>query len=235
MDPNRQPFADFLRHVLHESAVDPGHPPAVQGLSVLDFCDALNLDMSEMDFHILDNWNLDGFGSTPGEDTSSQGDSSMDMSQMRQNLVRLWTNSAWTWDLKSKDGGYRDHRHASSVAGASESSQYSQSRIDRIVAERLEQSGRDQILAMALSTVQQNPAWARASASFPSVDVIDLLVHRFLSYTAHQTSEWIHFPTFRINAQWPEWIAMAAAWGAILTPVPALRRFGFALQDAVRK
>ncbi|CCC06441.1 hypothetical protein SMACR_04832 [Sordaria macrospora] len=41
-------------------------------------------------------------------------------------------------------------------------------------------------------------------------------------------------PLWSLNAQPAEWHAIVAAAGAVLAPVPALRKFGFALQEAVR-
>lgn len=45
----------------------------------------------------------------------------------------------------------------------------------------------------------------------------------------------IHMSTFTLNGQRPEWLATVTAAGAVMTPVPILRRFGFAIHEAVRK
>lgn len=41
--------------------------------------------------------------------------------------------------------------------------------------------------------------------------------------------------TFTLNEQRPEWLATVTAAGSVMTPVPILRRFGYAIQEAVRK
>ena len=60
------------------------------------------------------------------------------------------------------------------------------------------------------------------------------MLHVFLNSHTNQVSDYIHFPTFKLNEQEPEWIAGAAAAGAVLTPIPTLRKFGYALQESVR-
>lgn len=225
MDPNRLPFSDFLRDVLYETSTEPNRTGPIQGLTVLDFCDHGNLQLNDDDFALLDQWTVEGNpalsqGSRSGTGTHGRGSSS-DMAQVRQDLVKMWTNSTWS------------ERNAIAAANGSESSG-TRDRMERMTSERLEHSARDRVLAMVLRTNSQNSTMHRIASSFPSVDVMDLLIQNFLSAMASQASEWIHFPTFRLNAQSPEWIAVAAAAGAALSPVPTLRRFGHLLQDAAR-
>ncbi|UNI14453.1 hypothetical protein JDV02_001082 [Purpureocillium takamizusanense] len=236
---NRSPFFDFLRDVLYEQPIDTSRIPDSQGLAVLDFCDNANLDLTELDFGLLDHWNLDGMveGTLPAQDVVTHGANSAEIAQMRQSLVQAWTESPWRWDPKNHDTGYREQGLLAVAAKEMSSAQFQESRkrLERVVAEKLEQPTRDRVLAILLSTCHQNSAAAnRVAASFPTVEVMDTLVHIFLASQACQVDEWIHFPTFRLNVQWPEWVAMAAAMGAALTPLPTLRKFGFAVQEAVR-
>jgi len=177
-------------------------------------------------------------GTLPAQDVVTHGEHSAEIAQMRQSLVQAWTESPWRWDPKNNDTGYREQGLLAVPAKEMSSAQFQESRkrLERVVAEKLEQPTRDRVLAILLSTCYQNAATAnRVAASFPTVEVMDTLVHIFLASQACQVDEWIHFPTFRLNEQWPEWVAMAAAMGASLTPVPTLRKFGFAVQEAVRE
>lgn len=223
MDPNRLPFSDFLRDVLYENSAESNRTGPIQGLTVLDFCDLGNLQLNDDDFALLDHWTVEG---NPAFSRSGRGthgrESSSDMAQVRQDLVKMWTNSTWS------------ERNAVAAANGSDSSPDVRDRMERMTAERLEHSARDRVLAMVLRTYSQHSTSHRIASSFPSVEVMDLLIQNFLSAMASQASEWIHFPTFRLNAQSPEWIAVAAAAGAALSPVPTLRRFGHMLQDAAR-
>lgn len=238
---NRLPFSDFLRDVLYEQQqpIEAARQQETQGLEVLNFCDNANLDMTDMDFSLLDHWNLDGIPGAvmPIQEMAARADNAAEISQMRQSLVHVWTQSPWRWEPKSNDSGYREQGNLPVPVVDTSSAQFEESRkkLERVVKDKLEQSARDKVLAIVLSTCRQNSTANRVAASFPSVDVMDTLAHIFLASHTCQAAGWIHFPTFKMNEQWPEWLAMAAAAGAALTPVPTLRKFGYALQEAVRK
>ncbi|KJZ79034.1 hypothetical protein HIM_01807 [Hirsutella minnesotensis 3608] len=238
LDVNRDPFFDFLRDVLYEQPYDPSKVPDTQGLSPLDFCDNGNLELTDIDFGQLDHWNMDGMveGTLPAHEVEPGSANSADISQMRRSLVQAWTNSPWRWDPKSNNTGYEEQGFlpVSSKDTSSAQFQESRKRLQRVVLETLEQSSRDRVLAIVLSTCRQNSMANRMATSFPTAEVMDTLVHIFLAAQACQVDEWIHFPTFKLNEQWPEWTAIAAAMGAALTPMRALRKFGFAVQEAVR-
>ncbi|KAH9999580.1 hypothetical protein F4779DRAFT_605364 [Xylariaceae sp. FL0662B] len=236
----RLPFSDFLRDVLYDQSMDPSRLAETQGLAVLDFCDDTSYELNDVDYGLLDHWNLDGANNdrppviqaaTPQTD-----DSAVDMTDMRQKLVKIWTESPWRWDPNKRDHGYGEHGNLplSLKDTASQTFNEKQKRMDRVVKDKLDQSSRDKILSIVLSTCQSDTMKMRVASSFPSADVMDTLTHVFLAATLCSVSGWIHFATFDLNSQWPEWLAVAAASGAVSTPVPTLRKFGFAVQEAVR-
>ncbi|CAH0026747.1 unnamed protein product [Clonostachys rhizophaga] len=194
MDPNRLPYADFLRDILLDGSADSGRGSHIQGLTVLDFCDHENLELTVEDLANLE-----------------------DALHSRQALARAWGNPPRTWESGSQDSTY----------GREES-------FERTVPETLVQSGRDRVLAILLNASRQNPSLNRIVGSFPSLEVMDFLVQQFLASMARQPYDWIHFPTLRPASQLPEWIAIAAAAGAVSSPILCLRKFGFVLQEAVR-
>lgn len=127
----------------------------------------------------------------------------------------------------------------------------------------LHSSGRDLILSTVLSICKSNSSqFSRVASSFPSSGSINHWIHIFLASHLCSVSSFIacHLPPpppsssysstsgsgsgskdhppsalyWSLNAQPPEWLAITAACGAVLAPVPALRKFGFALQEAVR-
>ncbi|GKT42350.1 early growth response protein 1 [Colletotrichum spaethianum] len=231
------PFSDFLQNVIYEPGMEVSRMAEAQGLAVLDFCDNSNLELNEVDFGLLDHWNMDGMG-TAGSNQSftPRTDDSVDLVQMRQNLVKVWTESPWQWAPNKLDSGYVEHPNFSVPADDTSSAAFQESRKKhaRIVRDRLDQSGRDQILAIVLSTCKSDSIMSRVASSFPSLEVMDSLIHIFLASHFCQTSQWIHHGSFSMSSQWPEWLAVAASSGATLTPVQTLRKFGFALQEAVR-
>ncbi|OHE99529.1 hypothetical protein CORC01_05107 [Colletotrichum orchidophilum] len=230
------PFSDFLQNVIYTEGMDASRMAEAQGLAVLDFCDNSNLELNEVDFGLLDHWNMDATGNSSNQSFTPRTDDSIDLVQMRQTLVKVWTESPWQWAPNKLDSGYVEHSNFSIPSDDTSSAVFNESRKKhaRIVRERLDQSGRDQILAIVLSTCKNDNIMSRVASSFPSLEVMDSLIHIYLAQHFCQTSQWIHHGSFSMNTQWPEWLAVAASAGATLTPVQTLRKFGFALQEAVR-
>ncbi|EGX94073.1 C6 and C2H2 transcription factor RegA-like protein [Cordyceps militaris CM01] len=239
MDPTAIPFFDFLRDVLYEQPFNPSRTVDPHGLAVLDFCDNTSLEMTDMDFGLLDNWNLDLVGNmcrSTREGSISRPETAGEVAQMRNALVRGWTESPWRWQPKDNDTGYTElgYMPVSSSQAAKMHLKKGDNSALRVSQEKLEQSGRDRLLSSVLSTCKTDSSRNQVAASFPTVELMDGMIHIFLEAHACQVSGWIHFPTFKLNEQWAEWIGTAAAAGAVSTPVPTLRKFGFAVQEAIR-
>ncbi|KAK3940047.1 hypothetical protein QBC46DRAFT_354455 [Diplogelasinospora grovesii] len=240
MDMAKLPFSDFLRDVLSEqSLADPARLAEAQGLAVLDFCDDANLELNDIDFGLLDHWNLDGLQDGGGMSVPHMPpgpDDPVDITNMRSRLVKIWTESPWRWNPSRTDTAYTEQTNLPLPSREAHGTQMDEGgrRVDRVVKERLHTSGRDKILAIVLSTCRNDNTMTRVASSFPSAEVMDSWIHIFLASHLCQVSAWIHYGTFSLNTQWPEWLAIAASAGAVLAPVPTLRRFGFALQEAVR-
>ncbi|KAJ3485822.1 hypothetical protein NLG97_g6741 [Lecanicillium saksenae] len=239
IDPATMPFFDFLRDVLYDQPFNPSRAADPHGLAVLDFCDNTSLEMTDMDFGLLDNWNLDLMGNMPRtarEGSISRPETASEVALMRNALVTGWTESPWRWQPKDHDTGYTElgHMPVSNSQAAKMHLKRGASHAVRVSLEKLEQSGRDRLLSVMLSTCKTDSSRNQVAASFPTVELMDGMIHIFLAAHACQVSGWIHFPTFKLNEQWPEWIGTAAAAGAVSTPVPTLRKFGFAVQEAIR-
>ncbi|GAP83481.1 putative C6 and C2H2 transcription factor -like protein [Rosellinia necatrix] len=230
-----QPFSDFLRDVLYTQSLDPSRLVEAQGLAVLDFCDDANYELNEMDFGMLDHWNIDGMGERPvvtQAATPQTDDSSVDMAQMRQKLVKIWMESPWRWVPDKRDHGYNEYDLP--LPCRDSASQHFQRQVGRVVKDKLDPSTRDKVLAVVLGTCKGDSIRLQVAASFPSPEIIDALTHIFLASHQCSVSSWIHFGTLALNSQCPEWLVTAAAAGATMTPVLTLRKFGFAIQEAVR-
>ena len=242
VDVAKLPFSDFLRDVLYEQQVgEQTRYAEAQGLAVLDFCDDANLELNDVDFGLLDHWNIDEnmFGHDPNASAlpSKLQEQVSDMDKMRQRLVQIWAKSPWRFNPEKSDNGFNEQGNlplSSREAGAAHLHSR-QLRQDLVLNDTLYPAGRDKILAIVLSTCRNDNMMSRVASSFPSADVMNSWIHIFLASHMCQVSSFIHYPTFSLNNQWPEWLAIAAAAGAVLAPIPTLRRFGFALQETVRK
>ncbi|KAF5255060.1 hypothetical protein FANTH_275 [Fusarium anthophilum] len=230
------PFCDFLRDVLYEQQYDQSaRIPENQGLAVLNFCNDSNMELSDMDFGLLDHWNTDGMASSaPVQQETPK--SPVDMDHMRQNLVTAWDVSPWRWDPVANDNAFGEQGNlpVSKRDVANIQAQASKGGFRRVVDQKLDFAARDGVLALVLGACQPDTMSSRISGSFPSADLLDTMLHVFLNSHTNQVSDYIHFPTFKLNEQEPEWIAGAAAAGAVLIPVPTLRKFGYALQESIR-
>ncbi|RWA14639.1 hypothetical protein EKO27_g438 [Xylaria grammica] len=157
VDVTHQPFSDFLRDVLYAQSLDSSRLVEAQGLAVLDFRDDTNYELNEVDFGMLDHWNLDGLGEravVTQAATPQTDDSSVDMTQMRQKLVKIWTESPWRWIPDKRDHRYFEHGNLPLPTRDSASQQFQerQKQVDRVVQDKLDPSSRDKILAVVLGT-----------------------------------------------------------------------------------
>ncbi|KAK4230534.1 putative transcription factor [Podospora fimiseda] len=224
------PFSDFMRDVLSDG--HSGRAAEVPGLAVLDFCDDVNLDFKDFDFGLLNNWNFEVTQNSrlePVPDTHNNNNSGIDT--IPSALVKVWTDSPWRWVPQRTDNAYHEQ---SNLPLPSKDAQAPGVTTDRVIKDTLHTSCRDKILAIVLSTCRENSMVNRVASSFPSAEMMDSWIHVFLAAHLCQVSSWIHYGTFSLNKQSPEWLAIATAAGVAFAPVATLRRFGFALQEAVR-
>lgn len=237
LDANRMPFFDFLRDVLYDQPFDSAKPAPVdpQGIAMLDFCNDTSLELTDMDFGLLDYWNMDPVadGNAPRQNlnTSSLPETANEISQIRQSLVKVWTESPWRWQPRNIDTGYG---LLGEVPVSSDTQGIRIKGNERISSERLDLPCRDKVLAITLGACKPTNTTHRVAASFPSVEVLDTMIHIFLAEHSCQVSNWIHIPTLKFNEQWPEWIAGATAGGAVATSISTLRKFGYSVQEAIR-
>ena len=118
-----------------------------------------------------------------------------------------------------------------------------------IIDHQLEQSSRDDILAMVLSMNSQHGGISRVIMSFPSTQLLNRLMHLFLKSETTNAHSWIHLPTFCPRNQGPVFNGIVVASGAVLSAVPTglfpstgsqiiltllVRKLGLAIQETVR-
>jgi hypothetical protein len=205
---------------------------------MLNFYDDANLDFKEFDFGLLDHWTFDATR-TMEDQTAAGTEDSAGMTAMRSTLVKIWTDSPWRWSPQKTDNCFSEQSHlplpSPSKDGHDAHTPDHRTAVDRVTQDRLQASCRDKILAIVLGTCRESLMASRVASSFPSVDTMDSWINLFLAAHLCQVSSWVHYGSFSLNSQCPEWLAMAGAAGAILTPAPPFRRFGFALQEAIRE
>jgi hypothetical protein len=103
----------------------------------------------------------------------------------------------------------------------------------RRATEKLTATTRDKILAMVLKKCLPENI-SKAVASFPSLELLDVLLQYCLTSPVSQVDVFLHLPTFYPNNKRPELLGAVIAYGALLTGDPSLTKLGLAIQECVR-
>lgn len=142
-------------------------------------------------------------------------------------------SSLSTWRPAHEDHGFADQENLS-VPTSIDSPESRTTASRQILSERLSQSSRDLIFGMVLEA-SRRVDMTRIMKSFPSANLLDSLVQSFFELHQQQIDTWVHGPTFRPSQEDPETLAAFAASGAVRSPVPTLRKLGYALMEVVRR
>lgn len=233
----------FLRGVL-PAPPESTYPLGISGYmsgtwtprGLLGFGFESNLELNDVDFSFLDNYNahIPFDLETPRSDVVSSTMLSGD--QATASRSEAFRTSVWRFIPKPQDHAAAEQQNLSlpDVAHGHDSPE-SRIRLDRrTTTEKLDQSCRDKIIAIVLSTCK--PAMMfRSVSAFPSVELLDIVLQFFLTSPLSDADSWLHIPTFcSTTKNRTEVLLVAIAAGAVLTPDNSLRKLGFALQEAIR-
>jgi hypothetical protein len=245
-------FPDFLKDLmmpssfeLSSSLTNPLFNPSRADTPFMDLGLDTNLELSDLDMGFLDAFSGKNF---PAMDLDTQINEEPNQTQLEGNkpengfefrkgvalgVEAFRKSSLWGWAPAHQDHGYAEQGNLTLPVHDADSPETRLSFDRQILGERLSLSSRDKILAMVLETVRPTNI-TRVVSSFPSAEILDNLMQHFFDQTSSQIDSSIHVPTFRANAQRPEYLAIIVAAGALHTPLSTVRKLGFALQEAVR-
>jgi hypothetical protein len=140
-------------------------------------------------------------------------------------------SSLSAWKPVQQDHACDDHENLS-VPQAIDSPEAGAS--DRqILSERLSSSSRDLIFGLVLQ-ISQEANLSRIMKSSPSTELLDGLIQQYFEYQSHGVDSFIHRPTFRPNSEHASILAALASAGAVRSPIPTIRKLGYALIEIVR-
>ena len=200
---------------------------------LFDFGVDTNMELNDMDLSFLDTYNnANPFDlRTPSIGFPSAGSDIMPSFTSAPvpplDTTALPKASVWRFRPIAKDSGSAEQENLSLPTPTS---------LDihqRVTCEPIAQTARDKILAMILSTCKPNSI-PRAVACFPSVSLLDSLFQFSLTSPGSHAKHWIHAPTLLAGQTRPEVLAAIIAAGAVLTPDVAIRKVGYAIQEAIR-
>lgn len=244
-------FYDFLRNVITPNNPGSFSPPHwdFEPRNVLDFTVEDDLTFDANDFGLLDafngrtlNPNLD-FGAfanatkstepnPPADSTPSDSGPSSDRKRAGIGAEAYRKSSFVRWH-PAHEGSHLEVGNIS-VQDEAASSPDARYKLDqRILAERLEQSSRDKLLAIILKTCDATNL-GRVVASFPSTDLLDDFLQCFFAKETPRQDSFIHVPTFNPNRIRAELLGAIVAAGAVSTDIKALQKLGHAITEAIR-
>ncbi|KAJ5984684.1 hypothetical protein N7481_006783 [Penicillium waksmanii] len=103
----------------------------------------------------------------------------------------------------------------------------------QILCDRLSSSSRDLIFGLVLE-ISREANLTRIMKSFPSTELLDGLIQQFFERQARSVVSFIHAPTFRPNSEHASILAAMASAAAVHSPIPTIRKLGYALVEIVR-
>lgn len=245
MMPPQQPNSDMFDY-LRDKMMTPNARPDPGGIQVIDYQGGpwtprelfdfgvdTNMELNDIDLSFLDSYNnANPFDLRTPSIAFSTGGSEYRPSFTSAPVPPLDTTalpkaSVWRFRPLHKDSGSAEQGNLSLPTPTSLD-------IDkRVTCEPITQTARDKILAMILSTCKANSI-PRAVACFPSISLLDSLFQFSLTSPGSHAKHWIHAPTLKAGQTRPEVLAAIIAAGAVLTPDSAIRKVGYAIQEAIR-
>ncbi|KAJ1323511.1 DNA binding [Microdochium nivale] len=209
-----------------------------------------SMDLDEIDLHFLNSYNTNlpfeiasdsGTNHTPQTILDRTLGNSVDQggpdSSSRIASSNAFRNAYWKFQPGAGDHGGAEEHNLSLPAGEDgQPSSTAASRItrsQRLKTTPLSLNARDKILTLIVDNCRPENL-SRAVASFPSIELLDALIHFYLSSPIVRSSSFLHIPSFNPNEKKAELLAAMAAAGAVLTSDPALIKLGSAIQECAR-
>ncbi|KAL3451605.1 hypothetical protein BJX65DRAFT_293519 [Aspergillus insuetus] len=213
LDPTAFPPNDYYAHRLYDHDLN------------YDF------DLTEVDFGLIDFYNSRGSVNPVLQPAEDPHDRDAD-SGIALGAEAYQRSSLSAWQPAREDHAFADQGDLS-VPKSIDSPEASVRSERQILSERLSPGTRDLIFGMVLQT-SQRANLARIMKSFPSTELLDSLIQDFFARQSEQVDSWIHGPTFHLNEESPDMVGIVAAAGAVKSPIPTIRKLGFALMEVVR-
>lgn len=103
----------------------------------------------------------------------------------------------------------------------------------RAYSGRVSKESRDSAFAIVVKLCAQRKL-NQVMQCFPSAELLDSLVENYLMQQRTHLDSWIHESTMGLNEACPELVMALAAAGAVLSPVEAIQKLGYALLEIAR-
>ncbi|KXJ85368.1 hypothetical protein Micbo1qcDRAFT_223304 [Microdochium bolleyi] len=208
-----------------------------------------SMDLDDIDLHFLNSYNTNLpfeiasdsgtnhtpqaiLDPTPGSNSVEQGP----QSSSRIPTSNAFRNSYWRFQPNAHDHASAEEHNLSLPAdkdGQPSTAASKIARSQRLKTRPLSLNARDKILTLVVDNCRPENL-SRAVASFPSIELLDALIHFYLSSVIVRADSFVHISSFDPNTKKAELLAAMASAGAVLTSDPALIKLGSAIQECVR-
>ena len=135
------------------------------------------------------------------------------------------------WTPRTEDNAYMDQEYLSVPKYLD--NPRSTSPKPRVSSEHLSKESRDSAFAIVVQMCQRRNV-TRIMQCFPSAELLDSLIRDYFLRQRTQLDTWIHGPSMQLNKESPEMILALAAAGAVMSPVEAIQKLGYALLEIAR-
>ncbi|RDH31256.1 hypothetical protein BDQ94DRAFT_172353 [Aspergillus welwitschiae] len=136
------------------------------------------------------------------------------------------------WAPRAEDNAHMDEGYLS-VPKDLDYSMYTSGSNFRVLPEALSRENRDAAFAVVVLICQERNL-SQIMRCFPSTELLDSVIQDFFLHQRSEVLSWIHEPTVELSKEYPEFILSLAAAGAVLSPMIALQRLGYALLEIAR-
>lgn len=191
---------------------------------------ALDFNLTDGDFGLIDMYNSRNF--VPSSHECEPQDRFDADSGIGIGAEAYHRSSLSQWKPARADHAFDDHENLS-VPHTIDSPEASVTSDRQILCERLSPSSRDLIFGLVLE-ISREANFSRIMKSFPSTELLDGLIQQYFEFQSHSVDSFIHGPTFRPNGEHASILAALAAASAVRSPIPTIRKLGYALLEIVR-
>lgn len=190
---------------------------------------AFDFNLTDGDFGLIDMYNSRSILPAHDHDQNDRFDADSGIGIGTEAYHR---SSLSAWKPMQEDKACVDHENLS-VPQTIDSPETSATLDRQILCERLTSSSRDLIFGLVLE-ISREANLTRIMKSFPSTELLDGLIQQFFERQSDNVDSFIHTPTFRPNNEHASILAAMASAGAVLSPIPTIRKLGYALLEIVR-
>ncbi|CEJ54909.1 hypothetical protein PMG11_01196 [Penicillium brasilianum] len=190
---------------------------------------ALDFNLTDGDFGLIDMYNSRHF--LPGTHEPEPQDHFDADSGIGIGAAAYNRSSLSQWKPARNDRAFDDHENLSVPPTIDSPEATAPDR--QILCERLSSSSRDLIFGLVLE-ISREGNLSRIMKSFPSTELLDGLIQQYFEFQSHSVDSFIHGPTFRLNSEHASTLAALASASAVRSPIPTIRKLGYALVEIVR-